>query len=67
MTIDHLERSFEQGLRAIGPAHYGPGTYAYGTDSIGPIGVKGKELLKKTNQAWLSDVESPSSSSEMGT
>ena len=30
-----------------GPAHYGPGTYAYGTDSIGGIGAKGKELLKK--------------------
>ncbi|NER18947.1 dipeptidase [Spongiivirga citrea] len=47
VTIDHLERSFEQGLRAIGPAHYGPGTYAYGTDSVGPIGIKGKALLKK--------------------
>ncbi|MDO5978094.1 dipeptidase [Flavivirga spongiicola] len=47
VTIDHLERSYKQGLRAIGPAHYGPGTYAHGTDSIGGIGVKGKELLKK--------------------
>jgi len=34
-------------LRAIGPAHYGPGTYAHGTDSTGGIGYKGKELLKK--------------------
>ena len=47
ITIDHLEKSFEQGLRAIGPAHYGPGTYAHGTDSIGGIGAKGKELLKE--------------------
>lgn len=47
VTIDHLQRSYEQGLRAIGPAHYGPGTYAHGTDSVGGIGTKGKELLKE--------------------
>lgn len=47
VTIDYLEKSYELGLRAIGPAHYGPGTYAHGTDSVGGIGVKGKELLKK--------------------
>ena len=53
ITIDHLEKSFEQGLRAIGPAHYGPGTYAHGTDSSGGIGVKGKELLKKIEELNL--------------
>ncbi len=47
VTIEHLERSYEQGLRAIGPAHYGPGTYAHGTDSVGGIGHKGKSLLKE--------------------
>lgn len=47
LNMDYLERSYEQGLRAIGPAHYGPGTYAFGTDSIGGIGIQGKELLKK--------------------
>lgn len=47
ISIEHLQRSYEQGLRAIGPAHYGPGTYAYGTDSVGGIGTKGKELLKE--------------------
>ncbi|MGB5204048.1 MAG: membrane dipeptidase [Eudoraea sp.] len=47
ITLDHLEKSYEQGLRAIGPAHYGPGTYAHGTNSIGGIGRKGKELLKE--------------------
>src|SRR5687767_11649405 len=25
-TVRHLERSYAQGLRALGPAHYGPGT-----------------------------------------
>jgi len=53
ITIDHLERSFEQGLRAIGPAHYGPGTYAHGTDSTGGIGTKGKDLLKKIERLNL--------------
>ena len=46
LSIAHLEKSYEQGLRAIGPAHYGPGTYAFGTDSNGGIGAEGKELLK---------------------
>src|SRR5690606_38979128 len=46
VTSGHWERSYEQGLRAIGPAHYGPGTYAHGTNSIGGIGQKGKDLLK---------------------
>lgn len=53
ITIDHLERSFEQGLRAIGPAHYGPGTYAQGTDSTGGIGAKGKDLLKEIERLNL--------------
>ncbi|MCX2680504.1 membrane dipeptidase [Galbibacter sp. EGI 63066] len=47
VDIDYLERSYKQGLRAIGPAHYGPGTYAFGTDSIGGIGENGRALLKE--------------------
>lgn len=53
VTIHHLERSYEQGLRAIGPAHYGPGTYAHGTNSIGGIGQKGKELLREIERLNL--------------
>ncbi|HEA20291.1 hypothetical protein LCGC14_1792390 [marine sediment metagenome] len=53
LSMEHLEQSYEQGLRAIGPAHYGPGTYAFGTDSTGTIGVRGKELLKKIAQLNL--------------
>ncbi len=53
VTIDHLELSYQQGLRAIGPAHYGPGTYAHGTNSIGGIGQKGKDLLKKIEELNL--------------
>jgi membrane dipeptidase len=47
VTLKHLERSYEQGLRAVGPAHYGPGTYAVGTDSEGSIGQRGRELLEE--------------------
>lgn len=47
VNMDYLVRSYESGLRALGPAHYGPGTYAFGTDSSGGLGKKGKELLKK--------------------
>ena len=53
VDIDYLEKSYNLGLRAIGPAHYGPGTYAHGTDSVGGIGVKGKELLKKIEELNL--------------
>lgn len=45
VTFDHLYLLHAKGLRAIGPAHYGPGTYAYGTNSEGSIGIKGKKLL----------------------
>jgi len=47
VTLSHLEIAYEYGLRAIGPAHYGPGRYAQGTDASGGIGSKGKELLRE--------------------
>ena len=47
IDLSYLEKAYEYGLRAIGPAHYGPGRYAYGTDSEGGIGTKGKDLLKE--------------------
>ncbi|MBX2917235.1 MAG: membrane dipeptidase [Cyclobacteriaceae bacterium] len=47
VTLNHLEIAYQYGLRAIGPAHYGPGRYAQGTDATGGIGSKGKELLKE--------------------
>ncbi len=47
VDMHYLERAYEQGLRAIGPAHYGPGVYAQGTNATGGIGSKGRELLKE--------------------
>jgi membrane dipeptidase len=45
VTVHHLERAYAQGLRAIGPAHYGPGVYAQGTNASGDMGPRGRELL----------------------
>ncbi|MBI4664085.1 MAG: membrane dipeptidase [Verrucomicrobia bacterium] len=53
VTLAHLERSFEQGLRALGPAHYGPGTYAQGTDATGGLGPRGRELLKEMERLGI--------------
>ncbi|WP_439697523.1 dipeptidase [Mucilaginibacter sp. AW1-7] len=47
ITAQHLERAYNYGLRAVGPAHYGPGRYAQGTDATGYMGPKGHELLKE--------------------
>ena len=47
ITPKHLEKSYQQGLRAMGPAHYGPGRYAQGTNATGGLGSLGKELLKE--------------------
>ncbi|MBC7828862.1 MAG: membrane dipeptidase [Chitinophagaceae bacterium] len=47
VTVQHLERAYAYGLRALGPAHYGPGRYANGTDASGKMNANGLELLKK--------------------
>lgn len=47
ISIDYLQRAYNYGLRAIGPAHYGPGRYANGTNSTGNLNEDGKALLKE--------------------
>lgn len=47
IDLSYLEKAFQYGLRALGPAHYGPGRYAQGTDATGFMGPKGKALLKE--------------------
>jgi membrane dipeptidase len=53
ISMRHLEIAYEYGLRAIGPAHYGPGTYAQGTDASGGIGPKGRELLSEMERLGM--------------
>jgi len=47
ITVGHLEKAWQYGLRAVGPAHYGPGRYANGTDSSGSLNDMGQSLLAK--------------------
>jgi len=50
MEPEQLGYWWDQGLRAIGPAHYGRGQYAYGTGVDGPIGARGGALLREMNR-----------------
>ena len=53
ITIDHVEVAYNHGLRAIGPAHYGRGRYAQGTDATGHMGEKGKALLREMERLGI--------------
>jgi len=50
ITNEHLEKAYQYGLRAIGPAHYGAGRYANGTDATGLMNQNGLQLLKKMEE-----------------
>jgi len=51
--LSYLEKAYAYGLRAIGPAHYGPGRYANGTDATGKLNENGKELLKEMDRLHM--------------
>jgi len=53
VTLGHLERSYGDGLRALGPAHYGVGTYSPGTEAEGPLTPKGRELVKEMDRLGM--------------
>lgn len=53
LSLKHLEIAYEYGLRAVGPAHYGPGVYAYGTDASQPLSQKGKDLIKEIERLGI--------------
>jgi len=50
VTEAHLERAWSYGLRAVGPAHYGPGVYAQGTSTTGGFNARGRSLLRLMEQ-----------------
>ena len=47
VNLSYVEKAFASGLRALGPAHYGPGRYAQGTNATGLMGPNGHALLKE--------------------
>ncbi len=53
MSLSDLERSWSEGLRALGPAHYGPGIYAQGTSTEGPFPARGLDLLREMGQLGM--------------
>ncbi len=53
VTLRHLERAYDYGLRAVGPAHYGPGVYANGTAACGDLGLRGRELLREMERLGI--------------
>jgi membrane dipeptidase len=53
VSLKHLERSYADGLRAIGPVHYGPGVYGHGTDDEGPLTPRGHELLREMERLGI--------------
>ena len=51
INLSYLEKYYENGLRAIGLSHFGPGRYAAGTQSDGSgINDAGKSLLQEMDK-----------------
>lgn len=44
---------WDDGLRMVGLAHYGPSAYAFGTGSAGPLTQKGRDLLKVMDEIGM--------------
>ncbi len=53
VCLDYLHTAYEYGLRAIGPAHYGPGVYASGTGGSGGFTQRGFDLLREMEQLHM--------------
>jgi membrane dipeptidase len=53
VDLSYLEVAYNNGLRALGPAHYGPGRYAQGTDATGQMGPQGQALLKEMERLGI--------------
>jgi membrane dipeptidase len=52
-TPKHLELAYSQGLRALGPAHYGAGRYSPGTHLPGNLTPIGRELVKEMDRLGM--------------
>lgn len=47
VRLSYLEKAYAYGLRACGPAHYGPGRYAAGTGMADGLTAAGKDLVRE--------------------
>jgi membrane dipeptidase len=53
LHIGQLEELYASGLRALGPAHYGAGRYANGTNATGGLPPQGRELIKEMDRLGI--------------
>lgn len=53
IDLSYLEKAYSYGLRALGPAHYGPGRYCPGTGEKGPFTILGLELLEEMDRLHM--------------
>ena len=53
LTLPYLERAYEYGLRALGPAHFGEGRYAAGTGREEGLTAAGRELVKEMDRLGI--------------
>ncbi len=53
VNLSYLEKAYNYGLRAIGPAHYGPGRYAPGTGMTGGLTKEGRDLVKEMDKLGM--------------
>jgi membrane dipeptidase len=52
-SVGHLEDAYAQGLRALGPAHYGVCRYAHGHDQTAGLRPGGKELIQEMDRLGI--------------
>lgn len=53
VTLRHLESAYADGLRVVGPAHYGPGRYSPGTGLSGGLEPAGRDLLREMDRLGM--------------
>ena len=50
LNVGQLEQLRAAGLRALGPAHYGAGRYANGTNATGGLPPRGRDLIREMDR-----------------
>jgi len=53
VDVSYLHRAYDYGLRAVGLSHFGPGRYAPGTKTEGPVTPLGFGLMKEMGKLGM--------------